>query len=84
MLRKDPALLGRVQEQLWRERKIREARRAINYDQIGEAGAQGLEELAAQGGAGEEVGKKKKRARRRVEDVVEVEGVSGKSKGAES
>ena len=74
VLRKDSALLGRVQEQMWRERKIKEERRAID---LRDEAVEGLEDLAHQGGVAEEI-KKKGRKRRRAEDVVEVEGRNGK------
>ena len=74
VLRKDSALLGRVQEQMWRERKIKEERKAID---LTDGRVDGLEDLAQQGGAGEEI-RKKGRKRRRAEDVVEVEGRDGK------
>jgi transcription initiation factor TFIID subunit 13 len=79
VLRKDSVLLGRVQEQLWRERRIKEARSLIDVRKEAEMNLSGLVEVAEQGGVGEEMRKGKKRRRaRRAEDVVEVEGVAKK------
>lgn len=78
VLRKDPALLGRVQEQLWRERRIKEERKAIDFEKVGNEGlgVGALEDVAQQGGVAEEM--KKKKRKRRAEDVVEIEGGGGK------
>ena len=81
VLRKDPALLGRVQEQLWRERRIKEARSLVDFKKEGEMNVSGLAEVAEQGGVADEMKKGKNRRRaRRAEDVVEVEGAAKRAR----
>ncbi|GIZ44459.1 hypothetical protein CKM354_000765600 [Cercospora kikuchii] len=54
VLRKNPALLGRVNEQLFREKYIKTQRRLVDFDAYGKEGAAELADLAEVGGAGEE------------------------------
>ncbi|KAM0715616.1 hypothetical protein Q7P37_009114 [Cladosporium fusiforme] len=62
VLRRDEVLLGRVQEQLWRERKLKEDRKMVNTDEDVKAMAAGQleEEEAATGGKKPKRGRKKK------------------------
>ena len=68
VLRQDERLLGRVLEQLWRERTLREERRVMDLERMGNegGGVDGLVGLAEAGGVAEE-GRKKRRKRRRAE-----------------
>ena len=50
VLRKDPVLLGRVQEQLWRERRIKEARSLIDVRKEAEINLSSLVEVAITAG----------------------------------
>ena len=68
VLRKNPALLGRVSEQLFREKYIKAQRRLVDFDAYGKEGAAELADLAEVGGAGEE-------------DLKAGKGVGGKGKG---
>jgi transcription initiation factor TFIID subunit 13 len=61
VLRRDEVLLGRVQEQLWRERKLKEDRKMVDTNEDLKTMAKGEEE--EEGGAGE--GKKTKRGRKK-------------------
>lgn len=49
MLRRDPRLLGRVQEQQWRDKKMKEERRGIDVEKLGGEGAAELAVLANTG-----------------------------------
>ena len=60
MLRRDEVLLGRVQEQLWRERKLKEDRKMVDTNEDLKTMAKGEEE---EEGGGE--GKKTKRGRKK-------------------
>ena len=65
MLRRDEVLLGRVQEQLWRERKLKEDRKMVDTNEDLKTMAKGEEEgEEGAGGAGGE-GKKNKRGRKK-------------------
>ena len=71
VLRRDERLLGRVLEQLWRERQMKEARKAVDMEVMAKEGGLGaLEGLAEAGGAGAEI-KKRRRRKRRVDDEGE-------------
>lgn len=76
VLRKSPALLGRVNEQLFREKYIKNQRKIVDFDAYGKEGAQDLADLAEVGGAGEEdmkpdKGKRgRKRRKRKTEDAA--------------
>lgn len=77
MLRRDEVLLGRVQEQLWRERKLKEDRKMVDTNEDLKTMAKGEEDEEAEangGGAGEGKGKKGKRGRKRKEKDVKEEG----------
>lgn len=61
MLRRDEVLLGRVQEQLWRERKLKEDRKMVDTNEDIKVMAAGqLDEETEAGGA-----KKTKRGRKK-------------------
>jgi transcription initiation factor TFIID subunit 13 len=60
VLRRDEVLLGRVQEQLWRERKLKEDRKMVDTNEDLKTMAKGEEE---EEGGGE--GKKNKRGRKK-------------------
>ncbi|KAF2210348.1 hypothetical protein CERZMDRAFT_45271 [Cercospora zeae-maydis SCOH1-5] len=66
VLRKNPALLGRVNEQLYRVKYITNQRKLMDFDGYGKEGAAELADLAEAGGAGEE----------------DLKGGDGKGKGA--
>lgn len=51
VLRKNPALLGRVSEQLFREKYIKNQRKLMDFDTYNKEGAAELAELAEVGGA---------------------------------
>lgn len=69
VLRRDEVLLGRVQEQLWRERKLKEDRKMVNTDEDVKAMAAGQLEVeqkeGEEGVEGPKKGKKRKGGRRR-------------------
>lgn len=69
VLRRDEVLLGRVQEQLWRERKLKEDRKMVNTDEDVKAMAAGQLEVeqkeGEEGVEGKGKGKKRKGGRRR-------------------
>jgi len=54
VLRRDEVLLGRVQEQLWRERKLKEDRKMVDTNEDLKVMAKGEEEV--EGGVGEKEG----------------------------
>ena len=62
-LRRDERLLGRVQEQQWREKKLKDDRKNVVMDEFSGEGASGLKGL--EGIAGEEGGKGKRGGRRK-------------------
>lgn len=66
VLRRDEQLLGRVLEQLWREKRIKEQRSMMDINKFGAEGGGGvgvLEGLAAAGGVGAGEMKEKKKGR---------------------
>ncbi|KAK3055287.1 hypothetical protein LTR09_003840 [Extremus antarcticus] len=66
VLRRDERLLGRVLEQLWREKRIKEERKIVDFESVeqGGGGLGVLEGVATQGGVGEgEMRSKKGRGR---------------------
>jgi transcription initiation factor TFIID subunit 13 len=68
VLRRDERLLGKVLEQLWREKRMREQRKIIEMDGVegsGAAAMSGLEGVAAAGGVTVGEMKEKKRGRGR-------------------
>ncbi|KXT02638.1 hypothetical protein AC578_1162 [Pseudocercospora eumusae] len=73
VLRKNPALLGRVNEQLFREKYIKSQRRLVDFETYGKEGAAELADLAEVGGADEsdlKAGKKGRgrKKKRKAED----------------
>lgn len=71
VLRKDERLLGRVLEQMARERRLKDQRKAMDVTKLAGEGVEGLGELqgiAEQGGAKAEMTKKRKKRKRRVDD----------------
>ena len=62
-LRRDDRLLGRVQEQQWREKKLKDDRKNVVMDEFSGEGAGGLKGL--EGIAGEEGGKSKRGRKKR-------------------
>lgn len=75
VLRKNPMLLGRINEQLFREKYIKEQRKTVDFNAFGKESGADLADIAAAGGAGEEdmkagkVGRGKgKRKKRKAED----------------
>ena len=68
VLRKDERLLGRVLEQLWRERKMKDERRIMDFEKVEGGGMAGLEEIAEAGGAAQDMKVKKRRRRKRNAD----------------
>ena len=62
-LRRDDRLLGRVQEQQWREKKLKDDRKNVVMDEFSGEGAAGLKGL--EGIAGEEGGKGKRGRKKR-------------------
>lgn len=68
-LRRDERLLGRVQEQQWREKKLKEDRKNVVMEEFGGEGAGGLKGL--EGMAGEEGAKGKRGRRKRKADGEE-------------
>ncbi|KAK0851771.1 hypothetical protein LTR03_003795 [Friedmanniomyces endolithicus] len=65
VLRHDERLLGRVLEQVWKERNMKEERRVMDFEYVGKEGVGGLEGIAQVGGVGGEVGRRKGGKRRR-------------------
>ncbi|KAK0908517.1 hypothetical protein LTR02_004859 [Friedmanniomyces endolithicus] len=65
VLRHDERLLGRVLEQVWKERNMKEERRVMDFESVGKEGEGGLEGIAQVGGVGGEVGRRKGGKRRR-------------------
>lgn len=65
VLRRDEVLLGRVQEQLWRERKLKEDRKMVDTNEDLKVMAKDQEEEEGDGGKGGEGGKKTKRGRKK-------------------
>lgn len=59
-------MLGRVQEQLWREKKLKDERKVVNTTGEGD-----LKEAAEMAGAEEGIGKKGKRRKRKAAHVDE-------------
>lgn len=83
VLRKNPALLGRVNEQLFREKYIKNQRRLVDFDAYGKEGAAELADIAAAGGADESDLKAGKKGRgRKKKRKAEDEGGAGGSKKA--
>jgi transcription initiation factor TFIID subunit 13 len=67
LLRKDPTLLGRVLEQMWKDKGMKEERKAVDVDDL-QKEALGLKDLVGTvdvAGAGGEVRKKGRRGRKR-------------------
>ena len=67
VLRHDEVLLGRVLEQLWRDKRMKEERKLVDFDKVGASegvGVAELEGIAQAGGVGKEVLKKRKKRRR--------------------
>ena len=60
VLRKDERLLGRVLEQLWRDKRMREERRVVDFEKVGAEGVVDLVDIAREGGVGKEVRKRRK------------------------
>ena len=81
MLRRNPALLGRVQEQLARGRHIQEQRKGVDVDQLGGGGAEvgGLTAMAGMAGVQQDELKHKGPGRGRRKRKVEDEGGDLKS-----
>jgi transcription initiation factor TFIID subunit 13 len=80
VLRKDEALLGRVLEQLWREKVLKDSRRALDIDKLGNEGVGELEGLAAMGGVGGadmNAGKRRRRRKRKADGELEEGGGGG-------
>ncbi|KAK3064031.1 hypothetical protein LTR53_018655, partial [Teratosphaeriaceae sp. CCFEE 6253] len=80
VLRHDGALLGRVLEQMWKDRGMKEERRVMDFEQVGKEGVGNLEGIAEMGG--EVVGVKKGRrgGRRKRKGGVD-EGADGAGRG---
>lgn len=86
VLRKDEALLGRVLEQLWKEKAIKVERRVVDFESVGREGVGELEGLAEiggvergeGGGAGRGRGKGRGRGGRRKRKAEEEIGGGGK------
>jgi transcription initiation factor TFIID subunit 13 len=83
VLRKNAALLGRVNEQLFREKYIKNQRRIVDFDAYGKEGVTELADIANAGGAGEEDMKAGKKGRgrkkkRKAEDEGDGGGGGGK------
>ncbi|QIW97453.1 hypothetical protein AMS68_002971 [Peltaster fructicola] len=73
-LRQDERLLGRVQEQQWRDKKMKEERKGIDVEKLGAEG--GVGDLAALAGVPEvngekSEGKRRGRKKRKAEDDAE-------------
>ncbi|TKA79892.1 hypothetical protein B0A55_03672 [Friedmanniomyces simplex] len=69
VLRHDERLLGRVLEQVWKERNMKEERRVMDFESVGKEGVGGLEGIAQAGGVGGAdlgVGRRKGGKRKRV------------------
>ncbi|KAI5360010.1 Putative transcription initiation factor IID, subunit 13, histone-fold [Septoria linicola] len=75
VLRQNPALLGRVNEQLFREKYIKNQRRLVDFDAYGKEGAAELADIAAQGGAEKDMKAGKKGRGRKKKRKAEDEGV---------
>lgn len=72
VLRKDERLLGRVLEQMWKDKGLKEEKRMMDVQEVGKLeGVAELAGLAEVGGAGGEVRKKGKRRKRRAEEEGE-------------
>ncbi|KAK3706009.1 hypothetical protein LTR37_013003 [Vermiconidia calcicola] len=71
VLRKDEILLGRVLEQLWRERRIKEERKVVDFEKIGTEGVGDLEGIAEAGGVGAETKNKRRRKRKAEDDAAD-------------
>lgn len=67
VLRRDGVLLGRVLEQLWKDKGMKQERRAIDFEKVGGEGANAevLAGLAEAGGVGSEMAKPGRRGRRK-------------------
>lgn len=83
VLRKNPQLLGRVSEYMFREKYMKNARKAVDFDAMGKESASDLLDLADVGGAGKgdfEAGKKGRgrKKKRKAEDGDEDIGGGGK------
>ncbi|KAK1068281.1 hypothetical protein LTR74_005779 [Friedmanniomyces endolithicus] len=84
VLRHDERLLGRVLEQVWKERNMKEERRVMDFESVGKEGVGGLEGIAQVGGVGGEVGRRKGGKRRRKGGAEEGgEGPRGKRSKSE-
>ena len=68
VLRKDERLLGRVLEQMWKDREMKDTRRVMDFDKVGAEGAGDLADIAEIGGATGEMKKKGRRKKRKAED----------------
>ena len=77
VLRKNTALLGRVNEHLWRERNIRSQRRIADIDELGKEGVAELAAVAQLGGAQQadmdaaKKGKHRGRKKRKAEEELD-------------
>lgn len=65
VLRKDERMLGRVLEQMWKEKAMKNERRVVDFDSVGKEGVGDLEGIAEVGGAAAETKKKPGRRRKR-------------------
>ena len=66
VLRKNDQLLGRVLEQLYRDKTLKEARKVVDFNKMAEGTGVGeLEGIAQMGGAAKEMQKGKRRGRKR-------------------
>ncbi|SMQ55925.1 unnamed protein product [Zymoseptoria tritici ST99CH_1A5] len=80
VLRQNPALLGRVSEYMFREKFMKNARKAVDMDGLQKESAANLADLAEVGGADKEdlkggkKGRGRGRKKRKVEDGDEVGG----------
>lgn len=81
VLRKDDELLGRVLEQLWRDKKIKDDRKMPGFENIGGEGLEELEGLAEAGGVkGREMRDgKRRRKKRKVRENAAAEAKSAAS-----
>ncbi|KAK4549797.1 hypothetical protein LTR36_005098 [Oleoguttula mirabilis] len=75
VLRKDERLLGRVLEQMWKDKGLKEEKRMMDVEQVGRAeNAAELAGIAELGGVGGEMKKKGKRRKRKAEDEAAGDG----------
>lgn len=83
VLRSDGVLLGRVLEQMWKDKGLKEERKVMDFDKVGAEGASELAGIAELGGAAGEMAAKKGKGGRRRKRRADEESTTATTTGGE-